>query len=127
MSATGGSLDSLSLAGREFAVTGDADVTMKLGGFENEVLSNGNGTTRTIKTRIPWSLDGAAVEIDHDRGDLEFLQDLADSNLDFVVAATYVEGSVYQGTGQISGELGVASGAASAGFNLMGPGKLTKQ
>jgi len=127
MGATGGSIESLTLAGREFPAAADVDVQRKLGGFENEVQPNGDGTTRTIKTRVPWSLSGAQVEIDDDRGDQEFLQDLTDRKEDFPCSATYVSGAVYQGTGQIVGENPASSQSATAAIDLMGPGKLTKQ
>ena len=127
MPAIGGSLESITLAGRIFAATADAEVQRKLGGFENEVQANGDGTTRTVKTRVPWSLSGVVVESDDSRGDQEFLQELADGNENFAVSATYASGETYQGTGAVAGELQVSNQSASAAFDLMGPGKLTPQ
>jgi len=49
MAATGGSIESITMDGREFAVAADAESQRKLGGFENEVQANGNGTARIIK------------------------------------------------------------------------------
>ena len=71
MAAVGGSIESVNLSGREFAVAADAEAQRKLGGFENEVQANGDGTARLIKTRVPLSLDGLTIEIDDDRGDQE--------------------------------------------------------
>ena len=79
MPAVGGSIESVNLSGREFAVAADAEAQRKLGGFENEVQANGDGTARLIKTRVPLSLDGLTIEIDDDRGDQEFLQDFSRS------------------------------------------------
>ena len=127
MSAIGGSIESVTLQGRIFAVASDSEVQRKLGGFENEVQSNGDGSTRMVKTRVPWSLDGLVVEVDDTRGDHEFLQDLSDLNDYFPVAITYASGLTYQGTGQIVGEMSSSSQAATASVSLMGKGVLTPQ
>lgn len=127
MPATGGSIESVTLDGRNFPVAADAEAQRKLGGFENEVQANGNGTARLIKTRVPLSIDGLTIEVDDDRGDHEFLQALSDRNDYFPVAITYASGSTYQGQAQITGELQVSSQNATAAVSLMGPGVLTKQ
>jgi len=127
MSAVGGSIESLTLDGREFPVAADAEAQRKLGGFENEVQANGDGTARLIKTRVPLSLDGMTLETDDDRGDQEFLQELSDRNDFFAIAITYASGAVYQGTAQIVGETQTSSQNATTAVSLMGPGILTKQ
>ncbi len=127
MSAVGGSIESITLDGREFGVAADAEAQRKLGGFENEVMANGNGTARIIKTRVTLSIDGLTVEVDDNRGDAEFLQDLSNRNDFFPIAITYASGKTYQGTAQINGELQTSSQAATASVNLMGPGELTVQ
>jgi len=127
MAAVGGSIEAITLSGRSFAVAADAEAQRKLGGFENEVQSNGDGSARIIKTRVPLSLDGLTLEIDDDRADQEFLQDLSDGTDYFPIDITYASGSVYQGSAQIVGETQVSSQNATAAVSLMGPGKLTKQ
>jgi hypothetical protein len=127
MPATGGSIESVTLDGREFAVAADAEAARKLGGFENEVQANGNGTARIIKTRVPLSIDGLTLEIDDGRGDQEFLQELANANDYFSLAITYASGVTYQGSAQIVGEAAASSQSATAGISFMGPGILTKQ
>lgn len=127
MPAIGGSIESVSLEGREFAVAADAEAQRKLGGFENEVQANGNPTARLIKTRTPLSIEGLTLEIDDDRGDQEYLQGLANRNDFFVIAITYPSGNVYQGSAQIVGENPASSQSATAAISLMGPGILTKQ
>lgn len=127
MTAIGGSIESLTIRGRNFAVAADAEANRKLGGFENEVMANGDGTARIIKTRVPLSLDGVVVEIDDDRGDQEFLQEVADLN-DFVtIAITFASGGTYQGSATLVGEFQASSQSATAPISLMGPGILTKQ
>jgi len=127
MPATGGSIESVTLDGRNFPVAADAEAQRKLGGFENEVQANGNGTARLIKTRVPLSIDGLTIEVDDDRGDHEFLQELSNRNDFFPVAITYASGATYQGQAQITGELQASSQNATAAVSLMGPGILTKQ
>lgn len=127
MASVGGSIESITMDGRNFPVAADSEVQRKLGGFENEVLSNGDGTARLIKTRVPLSLDGLTVEIDDDRGDQEFLQGLADRNDYFPIAITYPSGAVYQGAAQLVGENPASSQSATAVVSLMGPGVLSKQ
>lgn len=127
MAAVGGSIETVTLAGREFPVAHDAEVQRKLGGFENEVQPNGDGSARLIKNRTAWMLSGIAVEIDDSRGDHEYLKSLADSNDYFAIAITYSSGVTYQGRGQITGEFQASSQNATAPIDLMGPGILTPQ
>ena len=42
----GGSIESVTLNGRSFAVAADADSNRFLGGFVNDVQANGNGSGR---------------------------------------------------------------------------------
>lgn len=127
MTAIGGSIESISIEGREMATTADADINFKLGGFENEVESNGNGGGRIIKTRVPSGAAGVVVENDVDRGDHEYLQEISDGN-DFVaVAITLAGGQVYQGSAIITGELVGSTQSATLAFDMKGAGKFTKQ
>jgi len=127
MTAIGGSIESVTLSGREFAVAADAEAQRKLGGWENEVQANGDGTARIIKTRVPFGLDGLTVAVDDSRGDHEFLQELANETDYWPMAITYASGETYQGSGIIVGEMQVSSQNATAALSLMGPGELTKQ
>ena len=127
MAAVGGSIESITLDGRNFAVAADAEAQRKLGGFENEVQANGDGTARLIKTRVPLSLEGLTLEIDDDRADQEFLQELTNLNDFFPIVISYPSGIDYQGSAQIVGEATASSQNATAAVSLMGPGILTKQ
>lgn len=125
--ATGGSIESVGLSGRTFAVAADADSNRKLGGTENEVQMNGDGTGRLIKTRVGWMLDGLTLAVDDLRDDQEFLEVLKSRNDFFVIDVTYASGAVYSGLGQITGEMTVSSQSTTAAVTLGGPGQLTKQ
>lgn len=127
MPAIGGSIESVSIRGRIFAVAADADVSQKNGGFENEIQPNGDGTVRLIKTKVAWMLDGVQVSINHGQGDLEFLQEIADGETLEAITITYAGGTVYQGKGTITGELPASSQTATATLSLGGEGVLTQQ
>jgi hypothetical protein len=124
---TGGSVESVSVAGRTFSVPADSEYQVKLGGWENEIQPNGDGTSRLVKTRVPWSLTGGAVSVDDDNGDLEFLQERADSSRFEVCTITLTSGAVYQGTGIPAGEIQKSTQSTTASVDFIGQGKLTKQ
>jgi hypothetical protein len=123
----GGSIESVSIAGRTFSVAADADAQIKLGGFENEESPNGDGTSRKLMTRVNWSVTGLALDMDDDNGDLEFLQERADAKRREVFTMTKVSGAIWQGTGGPIGEIQEGTAAATAAVDFGGPGKLTKQ
>lgn len=125
--AIGGSIESVSIRGRLFPVASDAEATKKLGGFENEVAANGDGTARKIMTRVPWSIDGLQLEVSDVRADHEFLQEIADSQEWVPITMTLASGITYQAQGTVSGELGSSSQSATAAVTLSGPGSLSPQ
>jgi hypothetical protein len=123
----GGSIESVSWFGREFAVAADADANKDLGGFEAEDLPNGNGTTRYTLTRKNWRLEGVALELNDDNGDQEFLQEKIDARQAGPFAVTEAGGQVYQGNGKLVGELRKSTQSVTAPVAFAGGGKLTKQ
>jgi len=127
MGAIGGSIESVTLDGRTFAVQADQEIQRKLGGFENEVITNGDGTGRLVKTRVPFQIDGLAVETDDGAGDQEFLQELANRNTFWPFTITFASGSIYQGSAQLTGEMQASSQNATTAVNVMGSGSMTKQ
>jgi len=125
--AVGGSIESISIRGRLLPVAADADANLDLGGFWNEVRSNGDGSARIIKTRKPWGIDGLPVEIDHDRADLEFLQEIADGKKYETITVTMASGATYQGQGIVTGDLKGSTQNATSTIAIMGKGKAIKQ
>lgn len=123
----GGSIESISLAGRVFSVAADADTQRNLGGKSTEFQPNGDGTGRYVQTQMGWSITGLQLSIDDDRGDDEYLKDLRNRPDPFPVVVTYASGVVYQGVGKQVGDPSTASQATTAAVDLMGPGELTKQ
>ena len=125
--AVGGSIESVSIRGRLFAVAADADASRSLGGFTNEVAPNGNGTARIIKKRVPWKVSGLDLEIKDSRGDQEFLQEIADGKEFVAMSVTLVSGAVYQGTGLPTDDLEFSTEKSTASVTLQGPKKLEPQ
>lgn len=127
MAATGGSIESVTIDGREFPATADADVGRKLGGFEGSLEPNGNGTSRKILTRTVPGFSGVVVECDDTRDDHEFAQAIADSPNLVPVFVTYISGEIYQGDGTIVGELVHNNQSSTLSFDIGGSGKFTRQ
>ncbi len=125
--AVGGSIESVSVAGRLFPVAADAAANRNLGGFKNEVSSNGNGTARLLKTRIPWMVEGLTLEIDDDRSDQEFLKSISDGNEFVDITFTFASGHTYQGSGTIVDELVFDSSKATGEVKFSGPGDASQQ
>lgn len=128
MTAIGGSLESITVDGREFPATANSDVTRFLGGYTNDVQANGTrNSARIIKTRTVPMFSGILTECDDSRGDQEFLQGVSNRN-DFVVIILSLAGGVsYQGRAIITGDMTYSTQNATCTFNLMGEGVFTKQ
>lgn len=118
---TGGSIESISFAGRDFNVAADSDPNFKLGGKEGEIQPNGNRTVRLILTRTGHSIPSIAIDINHSNGDLQFLQERANSSIFEAIAITMADGAVYQGESHIVGELTAAPQSATANVSFGGP------
>lgn len=127
MTAIAGSIESVTLDGTTFAVAADADVNRKLGGFENEVQLNGDGSARVVKTRMGWKLENVALSIDDSAGDAEVIQDLSNQKGTFAVTITYASGIVYQGDGQFTGDVQTSSQTQTNPLTIEGGGTLTQQ
>lgn len=127
MAGVGGSIEEVTLSGRRFAVAADADAQRKLGGWENEVQPNGDGTSRIIKTRVAPTFDGLVLHIADDRGDHEFLQDLSDGKDFIAMSVTLASGETWQGNAIPTGELQYSTQNATASLGLTGEGRFTKQ
>ena len=123
----GGSIQAVSIRGRNFPVAADADASRKVGGFENEIQPNGDGTARKIMTRVAWMISGITLEINEDRGDQAFLQEIADLD-DFVdMTITFASQRTWMGKGTITDEINFSSQNSTAGVTFSGPGSLTQQ
>ena len=123
----GGSIESISVDAQLYAVAADADATMSLGGYTNEVQPNGDKTSRIIKTVIPWTLSGLTVSIDDDSANQESLQAIADGNVWVPCTIRMASGVTYQGTGTITDNIERSTQSATCTLSLSGQGTLTQQ
>jgi len=122
-----GSVRELQLAGRSFSVAGDADVTLDLGGYQNEVQPNGNLTARIVQTAKMWSMSGVAIAIDHSQNDLQFLQEKANAGVPVAITIILTGNVAYSGYGLPTDtiQMSTQNGTAPVGFG--GEGVLIKQ
>ncbi len=127
MTAIGGSIEEVTLAGRSFAVAADSDSSRSIGGFFNESIANGDGSARLIKTRNLWKLEGISLVLDDSNGDHKYLQDLANQKRYFPQTFTFASGATLEGTGQIEGDIMLASQTQTSDLSFCGPGNLEQQ
>lgn len=119
-----GSVQELSIDGRRFTPPADNDIGRVLGGFENEVLPNGDGSVRLKKERKPFKLDSVQAASDDELGDQEYLQEVADRHNLVPINITLVDGRVYQGVGQVIGEISYSTMNGLTSFGLSGQATL---
>lgn len=127
MPAVGGPLVDFNIGGRSIAPDEAAEVNFQLGGDNNDVLMNGDKSGRLIKTIVPWSADGIVLKNDHDKEDQEYLQDIANRKAFASITFGLASGAIYQGDGQITGEIVASSKNATVSFAVKGTGTLTQQ
>lgn len=123
----GGSIENVSIDNQLFAVAADADATMSLGGYSNEVQPNGDKTSRIIKTVIPWAITGLTLTVDDDAANQEFLQAIADGNSYVPCTIRMASQVTYQGTGTIVDNLERSTQSATVTVSLSGMGTLSQQ
>jgi hypothetical protein len=127
MAATGGCIFEWSYRGRTFKGTADSQPKIEsMGGTSNEILINGDQSARRKQTVEPWHISGVKVEIDHNNGDLEFLQAGVESDEWADVSLELTTGKIWiaEKGGEIEGKLPNDLSEATAEFELKGPGKI---
>ena len=123
-----GSLIEITIDGRSFKAAADADGTTRLGGISNEYSPNGDGETgRYIQTRQGWMLGGIDLAFDDDNADLEYAQSVQAKGTSVPIKATYADGTVRSGRGNIIGSIEVSSMSGTASVGFEGPGKFAIQ
>ena len=120
-----GAVRDMSVNGRNFKVAHDGSGSKNIGGRQNEVAMNGDGTFRTIQTVMPGSFSDIQVEIDDSRGDQEFLQNISDDGLPVPVVVTYADNVSYSGDVVPTVEINPDQNTGIASMSFQG-GKLTQ-
>lgn len=126
MAAIGGSLKSMEIAGRYFSSPADTDIKYSLGGYNNDAKPTGDGKGIVTQTMTLCSASGCVVVADASKGDLEYLQDFANSGKFRPVVLNFAGGESYSANMQINGELSASTQSATASFDLMGEGTMKK-
>jgi hypothetical protein len=93
------------LGGRRFGCDAEDAVQMQLGGKSNDVVPNGDGTSRVKQSRVVASIEGSNFTFDPENGDPEYLQELRDSGKMFDYSGTTNDGTIYAGSMQITDDL----------------------
>jgi hypothetical protein len=115
-----GDIREFTIDGRGFTPQSGASFTITMGGYDNEVTRGGNGDLTIKQSAVPGKIGDAAVIIDHEAGDMEFIRTRKDSAKVCNVAVTLVSGVVYQGDLVIAGEVGLSSGDGNVTLSLEG-------
>ena len=116
-----GDITQLTIAGREFDPTADANVTYRTNGWMNENTPTGNGGLHTKRTRKLGGFDSLPLSVDTSKKDLEYLQGLADAGEPVPMAMTLSSGDIYAGDLVIEGELDANTGDGQVEVTALGP------
>ena len=117
----GGDIRQLTIQGREFEVKGgDANVSIDLGGFANEIDFAGNGVVMTRQRRKAAGFGDCPIMVDDSREDFEYLKGLADAGDPVPVNMTLASGVTYSGNLTIVGDLAKATGDGTLTLEMRG-------
>jgi hypothetical protein len=100
-----GPLESITIKGRRFSVAEDDTTNLNLGGKNNEVYANGDGTVRVQQSRVPSSVEGINIIFDPDKDDDGYLTEIKESGDLVDVSITANDGTIFSGSAQITGDL----------------------
>lgn len=115
-----GAWESIVIDGRRFACKSNDNVNYTLDGFENEVMTGGDGSTYLHKTKHTGSISSITLFLNNENEDASFLQQVQDK-MDFVsVSGTMIDGTVLSGNMQLTDKLEINSGENTVGVSLEG-------
>jgi hypothetical protein len=120
MSNISGPIESITISGRRFPTDGEDSGKVKLGGFNNDVKFNGDGSTRMVRSRAHGSIKDLNVQITHGNKDLEFLTDKKSTSDFFDVSLTYCDGTIYAGSMQFVDDIEEDTKEGTASISLEG-------
>ncbi|WP_432631798.1 hypothetical protein [Brachyspira sp.] len=104
MAAVGGPIRDVTIEGRTFQVDGENEVEMFLGGWTNEVVANGDGSARLIKSPKAGQANKLPLVIDDSRGDEAFIQEIMNRHEFIKISFTDINEHVYAGEMQLVGD-----------------------
>lgn len=101
----GGPFESHVIDGRRFVCDSDDDAQIQIQGYSNEIKINGDGTQRLLKGRTPGTIEGTNLCYDPANGDDDFLIERKDKKEMLNYSGTEIDGTVWSGLVQITGDL----------------------
>jgi hypothetical protein len=120
MTVRGSDIRQMMIAGREFDVAPESNVTYRLSGFSNESNPTGNGGMHTVQRRKLGGFESLPLSVDPSRGDIEFLQDKADAGEPVAMSMT-TAGATYAGSLTIQGAIDPNTGDGQVEISALGP------
>ena len=117
----GGDIKQFMLGGREFDIAPEANVTYRLSGYSNESSPTGNGGMHTTQSRKLGGIDAIPLSVQTDRGDVEFLQQIADAGEPVPCTITLINGDAYSGKLTIQEALDPNTGDGQVEVTIAGP------
>jgi hypothetical protein len=126
MTAQGGPLINISIAGRTFPVAQDSDPPRDIGGLQNDVEMNGDKTSRVVSEVMPGKIGPVAIVIDDANDDQQFIQTIKDEAQKVDCSAEYITGAIYYAQMAITDATEFAPKASTMEVTLKGD-QLTKQ
>jgi hypothetical protein len=97
-----GPFQSHTFSGRTYKCDAEDDVTITIGGRQNEVVPNGDGTTRVKQTRLVGTMEGINLVCDPATDDMNYLLELQEKGEPFDYSGTTNDGTIWTGKIQIS-------------------------
>jgi hypothetical protein len=119
-SVRGSDIRQLMIGGREFDPAPEGNVTYRLSGFQNESAPTGNGGMHTVQRRKLGGFETLAISVDPTRGDIEYLQDLANAG-EPVPCSMAIASATYAGSLTIEGEIDPNTGDGQVEISALGP------
>lgn len=97
MAKANGALESVVLNRHRFTCDAESEANVDLSEWDNEVKPNSDGTFRTVKSRHVQKIENLTLEIDVDRGDVDFINEVKAKLAPVPLSATRVDGKMYEG------------------------------
>lgn len=119
-SVRGSDIRQMMIGGREFDVAPESNVTYRLAGYTNESTPTGNGGMHTVQRRKLGGFESLPLSVDPTRGDIEYLQDLADKG-EPVPMSMATATATYAGQLTIQGDINPNTGDGQVEISALGP------
>jgi len=116
----GGPFESHTIDGRRFVCDSDDDAQLQIQGLGNEVKMAGDGSMRLLKSRVAGTLEGTNLVYDESNGDDDFLIESRDKKEFLNYSGTEVDGTIWTGLVQITGDLKFSAKTKTVPVTLTG-------